>query len=144
MPPQNSTAPSTAYQPLPSMPPSPVPPLTMGKFKASKTIVLESWTILKQDKEMMWFPVLSSLVSIVALVIFSACYFVFAYDSAEATTPNTQAYVMLFLYYFMMFFITNFFQAGLYIIAHAGHLPMEEQPAAFNRIALSVLPSLTK
>ncbi len=119
MPPQVNSAPSSAYQPMPIMPPAAVPPLTMGKFKASKTIVLESWAILRQDKEMMWFPVLSALVSIVALIIFCALYFVFAYDSTAATTPTMQGYVLLFLYYFMMFFITNFFQAGLFIIAHA-------------------------
>ena len=40
---------------------------TLGKFKASRLIVKESWGILKQDKALMWFPVISGAVATIAV-----------------------------------------------------------------------------
>lgn len=98
----------------------------MGKFKASKMIVAESWALLKRDKEIMWFPVLSSITSLIALIIMGAIYYfvVLSANLSGFQAGNHQAlstagsYVSLIIYYFVMFFIVNFFQAGIYIIAH--------------------------
>jgi hypothetical protein len=105
--------------------PAPVPPLRMGKFKASVTIVRESWALLKQDKEIMWFPVLSAIVSIIAFVIMAGVvYFILLQGNMgnleQVSKEGTDAfsYAVLFVYYLVMFFILNFFQAGIYIIAH--------------------------
>jgi hypothetical protein len=118
MPPQEITP---SITPLPA----PLPPLPMGKFKASRTIVRESWNILKQDKEIMWFPVLSAIVSIIALMIMAAVmYFVLLSGNLDNLKEVKKegmdpfSYVVLFVYYLVMFFILNFFQAGIYIIAH--------------------------
>ena len=46
------------------------PERKLGRFEASKIIVRESWAILKADKEMMWFPVLSAVGSALVLVAF--------------------------------------------------------------------------
>src|SRR3989338_6354721 len=122
MPPQG-TVPQSTYQPSPTS--APLPPLTMGKFKASRAIVRESWAILKQDKEIMWFPVLSAVTSIIALIIMGAALFFLAlggsfegFSGEGDDTANGLSYVILFVYYLVMFFITNFFQEGIYVIAH--------------------------
>lgn len=100
--------------------------LKIGKFAASTRIVHESWNVLKQDKEMMWFPVLSAIVSLIVFALFGA--FIFSYvlggDWAALETikdqgMSIQGYAFLFAYYLVTFFIVNFFQAGVFLIAHA-------------------------
>ncbi len=104
--------------PLPA--PLPLAPLTMGKFKASRMIVSQSWALLKQDKEIMWFPVLSAITSIIALTCFAAGIFFLCLGGTLEHINQTKggAYPFLFVYYLVMFFIVNFFQAGIYIIVH--------------------------
>lgn len=103
----------------------PTVPLQMGKFKASKTIVRESWNVLRQDKEILWFPVLSAIASIFALTVFSGILFVTAvsggvdfFSTAQESLTTTVSYAVLFVYYLVMFFIVSFFQAGVYTIVH--------------------------
>ncbi len=87
-------------------------------------VVMQSWGLLKQDKEILWFPILSSIVSIIAFVTFALLFFVFIMQSDinafndTSTQVGTLDYVVALVYYTMMFFIVNFFQAGIYIIAH--------------------------
>lgn len=106
-------------------PATPAPaPLKLGKFQASKMLVLESWNILKKDREIAWFPVLSVITSVVAMIIFSMTFFLIALggdvDRLQSTTGDmrTWGYATLFLYYLVMFFITNYFLAGLYTVVH--------------------------
>ncbi len=93
-------------------------PVVMGKWKASKLIVSESWAILKQDKEMMLFPIMSTISSLVAFVVLEILYFFVLPKGLESESFNATVYGTLFIYYVVMFFILNFFQAGIYIIAH--------------------------
>ncbi len=109
-----------------SMSPQPVVnvPLKIGRFKASRMIVSQSWNVLKQDKEIMLFPVLSTIVSIIAFVILGLIFFFVVLggniESSQASTTgqNVMSYILVFVYYVVMFFIVNFFQAGIFIIAH--------------------------
>ncbi len=56
--------------------PQPAPPVP-GKFNASRMIVAQSWALLKQDKEILWFPVLSAIASLMVLVMVALLYFFF-------------------------------------------------------------------
>ncbi|MDP2677012.1 MAG: DUF6159 family protein [bacterium] len=101
----------------------PSAPLKIGKLKASRMIVKESWNILKQDKELVWFPVLSMISSLVALILMGILFFfivmdgdIHALDNLKESGMNVLGYVILFVYYLVMFFITNYFLAGVYII----------------------------
>ncbi len=38
-------------------------------------ITRESWELLKKDKEIMWFPVMSAIVSLVALVVLAGVFY---------------------------------------------------------------------
>ncbi len=103
----------------------------IGKFKASRMIVSASWEMLKQDKEMMLFPLLSFFASLVAAIIFSLAWlFMFAGGSVETLhemTDDTGArsmvdaaqFAFLFIFYLVTFFITTYFEAGVVAIAHA-------------------------
>ncbi len=92
------------------------PTTKIGKFAASKRIVIESWNILKHDREIMWFPVMSSILSFVIALVFAGIVF---FTTAGSVSGGVAYYVIAFVYYLIMFFILNFFQAGVMIISHA-------------------------
>ncbi len=101
------------------------PPIKIGKFKASRMIVGESWKILKQDKELAWFPILSAVSSIIALAVMGVLFFfvvlggdIHAIDNLKESDAQIIGYIMLFIYYLVMFFIANYFLSGIYIIAY--------------------------
>lgn len=101
-------------------------PLKIGRFTASRMIFNQSWQILKQDKELAWFPVLSAISGLIVLIIFGAVMFFTSlngdFDSlSKIDTKNMQAlsYILLFAYYVTMFFVTNYFLAGIYTIVHS-------------------------
>ena len=110
---------------------NPVTPVKLGKFKASKMIVSQSWAILKQDTELIWFPVMSGFVSLVAFIILGLAFFfgvmggdinsIGALDTSHSNSSSMDeiGYGFLLLYYLIMFFITNYFLAGIYIIVDA-------------------------
>ncbi len=102
----------------------PSPQLThQGKISGSKQIVKESWNILKQDKEIIWFPILSIISSLIFLMILGTIFFTvtlhgFANESQLDTeeTWGSVGYLYLFIYYIISFFIVIFFQTGILII----------------------------
>lgn len=104
----------------------------MGKFKTSTTIVSESWALLKKNKEMMYFPVFSSISTLFAMVMMATLYYSFVlgygfsfdgFRNLFSDTNNgvqvgqTTYYSILLVYYIVVFFIVNFFEAGLIIVA---------------------------
>ena len=122
---------SNVSQPSPLTPPANVQKI--GKFKGSIMLVKESWKVLMQDKELVWFPVLSVVASFAAFIVYIAIYF-FAVTGTglqsltqlnldtlkiiDDSSNTTMRYVFGFAYYLIMFFITNFFLAGIYTIVH--------------------------
>ncbi len=102
------------------MPPAPV---KIGKFKASRIVVKESWAVLKQDKEIMLFPIISSIFTTIIFLILAAVFYFLIIggnlESLDSATGNVIFYVGLLIYYLIIFFIINFFQAGLFIIVQA-------------------------
>lgn len=101
-----------------------VVPVKIGKFKASKTIVMESWAVLKQDKNIMWFPVVSAISTVLAVIILGYLFFlvILGGHTAGFDPKNTEqfgnvvSYVMLFIFYLIVMFIVNFFEAGLFTV----------------------------
>ena len=89
-------------------------------------IVSQSWEILKKDKEIMWFPVCSTIVSLAALVVLGIALFLVMLggdienfkEIKEGEPVGMFSYVALFVYYLVMYFIANFFTAGIFIIVH--------------------------
>ena len=117
---------SSIPQGAPVSVPAPVAPQKIGKFKASRMIVSESWHLLKQDKELAWFPVLSSVASLVALVIMGILFFtlvmhgdIHAFENVDKRGVDAMGYVIMLVYYLVMFCITNYFLAAMYTIIHA-------------------------
>ncbi len=93
-------------------------------FKASKVVVKESWAVLQKDKEIMGFTVLSAICTLLALTVMAILYYflilhgsstAFYYDKTQHVNVFIQ-YGTLLMYYVVIYFITNFFQAGLFTI----------------------------
>ncbi|MFP4498058.1 MAG: DUF6159 family protein [Vulcanimicrobiota bacterium] len=87
------------------------------KIKNSWELAKESFQVLSKDKELMMFPVISSLVLIVVMASFfvSAGYL---YNSLEQTGAQGAGLevigaVVLFLFYFISYFIIVFFNVGI-------------------------------
>jgi hypothetical protein len=98
------------------------PTKKIGRFEASFSLASESWNVMKQDKEIAWFPVLSAVSGLVAMVIMALLFFFFAFQGGLKPIGEEYtnvAYVGMFVYYLIMFFITNYFLAGLYTVVHA-------------------------
>ncbi len=112
MPPEAQTIPVT---------PNPAP-VKMGKFAASRTIVRESWSVLKQDKELLLFPIVSAIISLIAIGGLIVWYITTKpavdVDAVEQSMAAAE-YAFLFVYYVAIFFIANFFQVGMYTIINA-------------------------
>jgi hypothetical protein len=110
MPPEAQTIPATPA------------PVKMGKFAASKTIVRESWSILKQDKELLLFPIVSAVISLIAIGALVFWYMTsMPLVDVESAQENMGAaeYAFLLVYYVVIFFIANFFQVAMYVIISA-------------------------
>ncbi len=84
-------------------------------FGRSWQLVKESFNVLKKDKEIMLFPILSGAVSILVFATFILPIFLasnFDFNGSIFT------YVVLFLYYLVSYFVVIFFNVGLITCAN--------------------------
>ena len=87
----------------------------MNTFGRSFRLVKESYSILKKDKELMLFPIISGIAGILLLIpflmlMFSASFF--------GDSGNLLGYLITFLYYLLSYFIIIFFNTGLIACAN--------------------------
>jgi hypothetical protein len=108
----------------------PTPPLVMaqasepkiGRFKASLIITKESWSLLKKDKEMMMFPILSLIVSVIIIAIAGAVGFFMMLNGNLKNIENLKEgnygiqLLIAFIFYFVTVFVTIFFETGIITI----------------------------
>jgi Family of unknown function (DUF6159) len=98
------------------------PQKKMGKFRASYLLAVESFELLRKDKEVIWYVILNLLSIILLACVFAGLYF-FALASGVAT-PLTDAelnseqtpfgmYVVFFLFYIGTAFLTTYFGVAL-------------------------------
>lgn len=85
-----------------------------GTLSRSMDIFRESLGVLKKDKELVLFPIISSLV----IVLLTATFFVPVYFLSGARNggfdgANPLYYVLLFLFYIVGYFVVVFFNTGL-------------------------------
>ena len=85
----------------------------MGRISNSWQLVKESWRILKKDKELLLFPVISAIISLAILaVVFIPAFFLFLAGSSIA--PRIAIVVTTYLIYFT----SVFFNAGVVYAAN--------------------------
>ncbi len=79
----------------------------VNTFSRSYHLVKQSYAILKKDKEMMWFPIISGILTILLFLSFIIPLFV------ASSSFSSAYYGYLFLYYIISYFIIIFFNVGL-------------------------------
>jgi hypothetical protein len=87
----------------------------MNTFGRSFRLVKESYSILKKDKELMLFPIISGVAGILLLIPFLLLMFS---ASLFGDAGNMMSYVITFIYYLLTYFIILFFNTGLIACAN--------------------------
>lgn len=89
----------------------------MGKVASTWTLMGASWEILKKDKEMLLFPVLSCIACLVVMASFAYPIYLTGQWRPPAVNPPSadqfSFYLTLFLFYFCNYFVIVFFNAGI-------------------------------
>lgn len=91
----------------------------MGRLATSWQLTKDSWKVVKQDKELLWMPVLSFIASAIALAMVAGLFFVATPDlfteGGEWSPVNT---VLVGLMYLVLAFIGVYFHAATVGAAH--------------------------
>lgn len=86
----------------------------MSRFQTSWEIAKRSWAVLKSDKSLAWFPVLSALVSIAVMAVVVALIAVAGIDdSAGGSGLQAIGWVFVVIGYLALAFVQTYFLAGL-------------------------------
>lgn len=87
------------------------------RFANSYALVKQSWSILKKDKEILVFPVLSGITSMVVAASFIVPFFFLGLHggtgSHSARDVQPFWYVLTFAFYLVTYFVTIFFNVGV-------------------------------
>jgi p-aminobenzoyl-glutamate transporter AbgT len=86
----------------------------MGKLSHTWSLMGASWDVLRRDKKLILFPLLSGICCLIVI----ASFIVPAVIGGHVHKPTTQAekvrdWVMLFCFYFANYFVITFFNAGI-------------------------------
>lgn len=101
--------------------------LIMGRFERSWELAKQSWGVLKTNPSLVLFPIISSVVAIlVTATFFIPLYIAVGPENIRHLPPY--AYVVMFGYYLVSYFVIIFFNAGLVYCANE---VLNGRPAAF-------------
>ncbi|MBE2197608.1 MAG: hypothetical protein IAE79_03290 [Anaerolinea sp.] len=77
-------------------------------------LVKASWTVLRADKELLLFPVISAIASLFVVATFAVpAILAGVADSALAGDVGILSYLVAFLFYIVLYFVTFFFNTAL-------------------------------
>lgn len=100
----------------------------MGRFSSSIELFKSSWTVLKQDKELLALPVLSALASLATIGLFAWPVFTsidfdaVAADGSSTIEPSAVTAVLVAAAYLLLAFVSIFFNSAL---VHAANERMD-------------------
>ena len=80
------------------------------RFERSFRLIGESFSLLKKDKELLLFPVVSAFVSLIAIVAFVIPLIL---SIGFGAFGQRSFWFMVFILYFLIYFISVFFTAGI-------------------------------
>ncbi len=90
----------------------------MEKFTHSFQLVKESFEVLKKDKEIMLFPLISAIVTVLLFISFLIPIFFLKFGTESMQITGNFYYILLFIYYILSYFIVIFFNTGLITCAN--------------------------
>lgn len=84
-----------------------------GRIAGAWQLMKQSWKVLMLDKELLLFPLMSGIASLLVLATFVAGIYAAGPGREQAAINESGVWVMLFLYYFASYFVIVFFNAAL-------------------------------
>ena len=119
----------------------------MGKFGYTFRMMGASWQVLKKDKELLLFPLLSASCCIVVMASFALPMFMTgAWEPPDAETATTAQqvgyYALLFLFYFCNYFVIIFFNSAVVACAVMRMRGGDPNVATGFRAAMMRLPQI--
>ena len=78
----------------------------MGRIRRTIELARASWAVLKADKELMVLPVISAFASLIIAATFVVPFWG-TLDSVDTTRPGAVFYVLMFLMYVVLAFVTS-------------------------------------
>src|SRR6478736_3243592 len=86
----------------------------MSRFQTSWEIAKRSWAVLRSDKTLAWFPVLSALGSLLVIGVLGGLFLVAGIDdTATGTTLQPIGWVLIVVAYIALAMVQTYFLAGL-------------------------------
>jgi len=86
----------------------------MGRFQMSWEIAKRSWAVLRADKTLAWFPVLSALGSLIVIAALGGLFLVAGIDdTSTGTSLQPIGYVLIVVAYLALAMVQTYFLAGL-------------------------------
>ncbi len=86
----------------------------MSRFQTSWEIAKRSWAVLRSDKTLAWFPVLSALGSLLVIAVLGGLFLVAGIDdSSTGTTLQPIGWVLIVIAYVALAMVQTYFLAGL-------------------------------
>src|SRR5690349_11333045 len=86
----------------------------MSRFQMSWEIAKRSWAVLRADKTLAWFPVLSALGSLVVIAALGGLFLVAGIDdTANGTSLQPVGWVLIVVAYLALAMVQTYFLAGL-------------------------------
>lgn len=117
----------------------------MGKFSRTWSMIKQSWQVLRADKEMLVFPLISGICCLIlfasyAYPVFKSIHSQAAEGQEVAFEQDFRYYIFLFLFYLSTYFVGTFFNSAMVACAYirmSGGDPTvgDGFRAAFSRIA---------
>ncbi len=84
------------------------------RFSRSWSLLKASASVLRQDKELMIFPLISTIAALIVVGSFIAPLFAFGWvDQLEEGTASVVVYAWLFVFYLVQYFVIFFFNTAL-------------------------------
>jgi Family of unknown function (DUF6159) len=90
----------------------------MGRFERSMNLAKASWVVLKGERELAWFPVLSMVTSLAVAGVFALGIWATigketGVDGQVSHSPNVATFLLIFCLYIALAFVQTYFLAGL-------------------------------
>ena len=88
----------------------------MGRFARSWDLAKTSLSVVRQDKELLWMPVISALVSLVAVAAVAGVGFashLWPHTTNPDGTANVPGFLLAFVLYIILAFVALFFNAAV-------------------------------
>lgn len=89
-----------------------------ASFRRSLDLIKTSWSVLSQDKEILLFPILSSIACLIVVVSFIIPAVLTGAGISTLSDHDILTYGILFIFYLITYFIVIFFNVGLITCAN--------------------------